>query len=299
MNFEELRLFRHLAETLHFGRSADGCNISPSALSRTIQRLEEEVGVTLFYRDKRHVSLTPEGEIFLAFAAHTRERYTRMREELATRGGEIRGEVSLFCSVTAAQSLLERMLPPLRRQYPGVSIRIETGDSADAIHRVQAGETDLSIAARPERLPGTLDFLEITQTPLVFIAPAVTDAPERRIAGTVVPDLPFILADRALSRDYAERWFREHRVSRRIYAEVAGHEAIIAMVQLGFGVGVVPQLVLDQSPLSPGVRAITPVPGLPGYLVGLCAQKRGLAIPTVRAFWDVVATLSDSDNLDL
>ncbi len=299
MNFEELRLFRHLAETLHFGRSADGCNISPSALSRTIQRLEEEVGVALFYRDKRHVSLTPEGEIFLAFVAHTWERYTRMREELATRGGEIRGEVSLFCSVTAAQSLLERMLPPLRRQYPGVSIRIETGDSADAIHRVQAGETDLSIAARPERLPGTLDFLEITQTPLVFIAPAVTDAPERRIAGTVVPDLPFILADRALSRDYAERWFREHRVSRRIYAEVAGHEAIIAMVQLGFGVGVVPQLVLDQSPLSPGVRAITPVPGLPGYLVGLCAQKRGLAIPTVRAFWDVVATLSDSDNLDL
>ncbi len=296
MNFEELRLFGHLAETLHFARTAAACNISPSALSRTIQRLEEEVGVSLFFRDKRHVALTPEGELLLAFAGETSDRYNRMRQELATRGGEVRGEVSLFCSVTAAQSLLERMLPPLRRCYPGLSIRIETGDSADAIHRVQTGETDLSIAARPERFPGTLDFLEITRTPLVFIAPTTTDARERSVAGSTVPDLPFILADRALSRDYAERWFREHRVSRRIYAEVAGHEAIIAMVQLGFGVGVVPRLVLDQSPLAPGVRAVTPVPALPEYQVGLCGQKRRLAIPTVRAFWEVVATVSDSNN---
>ena len=53
MNIHELKVFKHLAGTLHFGRTSRACNITPSALTRTIQRLEEEVGKKLFIRDNR------------------------------------------------------------------------------------------------------------------------------------------------------------------------------------------------------------------------------------------------------
>lgn len=309
MNCEELRLFAHLAESLRFSRSAAECNISPSALSRTIQRMEDELSCTLFYRDKRHVELTPGGEIFARFARETLERFAETRELITRQAGDVRGDVSLFCSVTAAQSLLNRMLPPFRARYPEVNISIQTGDSADAVDRVLQGGADLSIVARPPHLADSLEFLELTRTPLVFIAPGSgphdpsggdDGAHEHRLRGdrshrgpriTGLPDLPFILADRALSRDYATRWFREQGVVPEIYSEVAGHEAIIAMVQLGFGVGVVPRLVLEQSPLASGVHVVDVSPALPEYHVGLCARRRRLALPAVRAFWDVVADL--------
>src|SRR5689334_15453137 len=61
---QELSLFLRLAESLHFARSAKAAHMSPSALTRFIQRLEEELGQPLFQRSRRGVTLTRAGEIF-------------------------------------------------------------------------------------------------------------------------------------------------------------------------------------------------------------------------------------------
>lgn len=306
MTIDELRLFQHLATTLRFSRTAAACNISPSALSRTVQRLEEELNCELFQRDKRYVALTASGSIAADFARETLERYEEIRRRISQEDEEVRGEVSLFCSVTAVQSLLNSILPSFRAAYPGVTIHLLTGDSADAVDRVLEGGADISIAARPETLPAPLEFHELTRTPLVFIAPRAEGAVAETAAhlehrygrGTTsrstrdasvqgeLAEMPLILADRALSRRYAERWLKAQRVRPRIHAEVSGHEAIIAMVQLGFGLGVVPELVLDQSPLAAGVRILSLEPTLPEYRVGLCARRRRLQSGPVRAFWE-------------
>ena len=68
MDIKQLKQFVHLAETLHFGRASEASYISPSALSRSIKQLEEEVGTDLFERDNRSVALTAEGKIFLDYA---------------------------------------------------------------------------------------------------------------------------------------------------------------------------------------------------------------------------------------
>ena len=62
MDLRNLELFLHLADSLHFGKSADAMAVSPSTLSRAIQRLEQETGCILFERDNRSVRLTPAGE---------------------------------------------------------------------------------------------------------------------------------------------------------------------------------------------------------------------------------------------
>jgi LysR family transcriptional regulator, positive regulator for ilvC len=316
MTFDELRLFRNLAGTLHFGRAAGVSHISPSALSRTIQRLEEELGCRLFQRDKRFVALTPAGETFAAYVQETLDGHDEMRRRLSEEEQTVQGEVSLFCSVTAVQSLLNSILPVFRERYSQVNIHIHTGDSADAIDRVLDGTVDISIAARPDSLVTGLEFHELARTPLVFIAPrsggaaaefarwvmtrqggtgggGVFSPSDRSGSGPSIEvihrlkEIPFILADRALSRRAADRWFRSMGLQPRIYAEAAGHEAIIAMVRLGFGLGVVPQLVLDQSPHSGSIRIVDLQPPLPEYHIGICAQRRRLASRAVAAFWQV------------
>ena len=71
MDLRDLKTFLHLAESRHFGRSARAMHVSPSTLSRQIQRLEEDLGQPLFVRDNRTVTLTEAGEELRTFAQQT------------------------------------------------------------------------------------------------------------------------------------------------------------------------------------------------------------------------------------
>ncbi len=71
MNIRDLKLFLHLADSCHFGRTANAMHISPSTLSRQIQRLEESFGHILFMRDNRTVRLTEARKQFKQFAQQT------------------------------------------------------------------------------------------------------------------------------------------------------------------------------------------------------------------------------------
>ena len=78
MDLRDLKTFLHLAESRHFGRSARAMHVSPSTLSRQIQRLEEDLGQPLFVRDNRTVTLTEAGEELRVFAQQTLLQYQQL-----------------------------------------------------------------------------------------------------------------------------------------------------------------------------------------------------------------------------
>lgn len=276
-----LQQFVSLAESLHFGRASETCHVSPSTLSRSIQRLEEELGVALFLRNNRSVSLTPAGSRFLGYARDALDDWEAVRNELMESSGELRGEISVYCSVTASYSFLFDILTGFRQDRPHVEIKLHTGDPEDAITHVLSGLEDIAIGARPQRLQKGLAFKPITVSPLVFIASRENPAPPD--GGWA--DTPMILSERGLARSRIDDWFRTLGVTPRIYAQVAGNEAIVSMVSLGFGVGVVPRIVLDNSPLAQTVRVLDVNPGLADYEVGLFALEKRLSSPIIKAFW--------------
>jgi len=287
MDIRALKIFSHLAHSLHFGRTSRACHLTPSALTRTIQRIEEELGQPLFRRDNRSVSLTPAGEIVNRYAEEAQQRWQALLRELA--GNEaLRGEISLYCSVTAATSILPRILGAFRRAHPGVQIKLQTGDAAEALDRLNNREAEVTIAALPEHLPPSVVFLELAQTPLVFIEPA--QGAELLPSGEGIDwrRVPVILAERGLSRVRIDRWFRDRDIEPNVYAEVGGNEALLAMVSLGCGVGVVPELVLEKSPLKDRVRIFEARPELTPFIIGACTLERHLANPVIQAFWATI-----------
>lgn len=289
MDFKDLSQYLVLTETLHYSQAAERCHTSASTISRVVQRLEDEVGQKLFERDKKEVRLTPAGETFKDFAARSLEQYQQLKRQLHTQTSELQGELSLYCSVTASYSFLSELLAVFRERHPNVDIRLRTGDAAQAVDMALNGEVDIAIAARPDQLSSRLAFKPVTQVPLAFIAPnqpgPVTDALNQ-------PDVhwgevPMILSETGLARIRVERWFKQQRIKPTIYGQVSGHEAIVAMVALGFGVGVVPELVLSNSPMAEKVRHLTDQPELEPFSVGLCALNQHMSHPLVKAFWQV------------
>ncbi len=288
MDLRELKLFKHLSGTLHFGRTSQACNITPSGLTRTIQRLEEELGKKLFVRDKRSVELTEAGRIFQEYADDAVQRWDELQNSLAN-DGVLRGELSLYCSVTAILSILPSILERFRKTYPEIQIHLQTGDAAMALEKLQNREVDVTIAALPDKLAKRLEFIKIIETPLIFITPK--GFPDMVIKKGDAVDwrrTPLIMAERGLSRKRVERWFVEKGIVPNIYAQVAGNEAIITMVSLGCGVGVIPELVLEKSPLQDQVCLLATEPQLEPFSVGVCTVEKNRLKPIVQAFWESV-----------
>ena len=292
MNIRALGHFLTLAEHLHFGRASIACNISISALSRNIRQLENETGAALFVRDNRSVSLTAEGQKFQQYAKEATRQWQSIRNDLAETEHELQGEISLYCSVTASYSILYDLLNRFRPDYPGIEIKLHTGDPEHAISRIVAGEEEIAIAALQQSVTRGVVFKSITMSPLLFIAPQ--EPVELSIPSTGAAEqwsrVPMILAESGIARTRIDEWFRSRGVSPRIYAQVAGNEAIVSMVSLGLGIGVVPQIVIDNSPLADRIQVLDVKPSLEPYNVGLFALKRSLSNPLVGAFCGLVNT---------
>ena len=288
MDSRSLQLFLTLAETLSFSRTAEQLHLSPSAVSRALQRMEAATGQCLFERDRRTVRLTSAGERFRGYAESAVTDWQQLLSDLRVDPTDLRGRVSIYCSVTASYSVLSPILAPFRSAHPGIEIMLHTGDQADAIHRIHEGLEDIAVAACPDDLPQKLEFLTLMHSPLRFIAPAFDCTVSRQLddcsmAG--IANVPFILAERGLSRTRADAWFRARGERPRIYAQVAGHEAIAAMVGLGLGVGVVPELVLDSFTHRNQLRVLDTDAPLGLFPVGLCGLRQRLENPLVAAFW--------------
>jgi LysR family positive regulator for ilvC len=281
MDIRPLILFLHLADTLHFGRTSRACNITRSGLTRTIQRLEQDLGDQLFQRNNRSVQLTETGRRFREFASDVVHRYRSLKTSIAS-DSRLHGELSIYCSVTAILSILPSILNTFRRDYPDIHLKLSTGDAAMALARLENGEADITIAALPEQLPSHIRFLKLLRTPLIFIGPG-----DRNMGGPIEGwlKLGVIMPERGLSRIRCERWFAEKNIRPEIYSYVAGNEAMIAMVAMGSGVGVVPKLVLENSPLRSQVAIIDATPQLDPFDVGICTARSSRGNPIISAFW--------------
>ncbi len=290
MDYKDLRIFLSVSNVLHLGKASAQLHMSASTLSRRISRMEEEVGAQLFVRDSSPIQITQAGEQFRQHAEHTLLAWQQLRKSVSTQVSDLSGQLTLYCSVTASYSFLADLLSRFREQYPKVDLRIHTGDAAESISRVLSREADVVIAARPEQLPQELIFKAMASTPLLFIAPrSLSVVPE--VSGNNIDwsSVPMVLSETGLARTRVNNWFQAKDIQPHIYAQVTGNEAIVSMVALGVGVGIVPELVLRNSPLAGRVRILNVQPELESFSIGLCTQSQRLSEPLLQALWKTAA----------
>lgn len=293
MNYDLLKIFLHLARTLHFGKTSQECYLSPSTLSRMIQRLEEEVGHPLFLRNNREVSLTSKGIQFRKYAMDALAEWERLKAQLNDDAGILKGEITVYCSVTACYSIVPYVLNQFRNLHPAVSLKLEVGNSINALKKVKQGAIDVSISTLPDSVPEDLEFRNIISNPLVLVAPVAPGPINEKLETSPIEwsDIPMIFPLTGMTRQYVNQWCQEKTFTPQVYSEVVGNEAILALVSMGCGVGVVPRLVIEKSPLQSDLRILTVSPSLPLLHVGIYLQKKKLHSPLIKALWDSIEEL--------
>lgn len=244
-----MNAFITLSEFLHFGKAASHLNMSASALSRMISRIEDEFDSSLIDRSNREVRLTENGKKFLEFARETLEKESDLKRTMRGEKESVSGVLKVYASVTACYMILPEFIKRLSEKYPKITLSIETGDPAAAIQAVREGRAALAVAAIPEDGLSYLETISCKKTPLVYAASK--DGPYTELEGSpqdIVSSVPLVLPKTGLARQRFDKWTRSRNVHPIIAAETEGNEAILAIVQLGLGIGLVPQIVLESTP---------------------------------------------------
>ncbi|CAM3952447.1 HTH-type transcriptional activator IlvY [Pseudoalteromonas byunsanensis] len=296
MDHKQLGYFLTLAETLHFARASELCHVSAPTLSRQIKQLEQELGTELFIRDNRSVILTPHGKAFVDYAQATLAKWRQFKSQCQDNEGPLSGELSMYCSVTATYSFTYELFASFRKQFPAVELNLNTGDPAFSINHVQTGKEDLAVAVKPSTLPQGLAYLPLGKSQLVIIAP-VMDCPLTDVlnqfhnSSALWANLPFIMPEHGVLKERVDAFCTSQKLTPKVYAHVSGHEAMVALASLGFGVACVPQIVLDQSPFKQQVQYLDTRGMLDDIEIGLVCKQKRLQDPVVNALWQCAMTL--------
>jgi len=291
MDLKSLKMFVHLTQTLHFGKTAQANHVSTSTLSRIIQRLEVEVGCSLLHRDNRTVVLTDAGRLLQKYAEQQIEQWQLLQLSLNQQQAELQGKLHIYCSVTAAYSHLPHLLERFRQQHPLVEIVLTTGDAADAFDQVQQQAVDFAIGVKPENLSRMFYFHHIANVPLAVIAPTMACRVQQQLQDDVInwSQVPIILPEHGEARKRFEYWYRKKQQGKpNIYATVSGHEALVSMVALGCGVGIAPQVVVDNSPVKDRVQYLPNVGDIQPFDLGICCLNQSRDQMLVKAFFTAI-----------
>lgn len=285
MDLKSLQVFQHLASTLHFGKTAEAMYLSPSTLSRMIQRLEEDSGTRLLIRDNRTARLTPAGQKMLQYADSTLQNWQTLLNDIDDKNQILKGELSLFCTVTASISHLPPLLERFKARHPEIEIKLATGNPGESTKRVSEQASDMAIAIHTPIFPEELHFQHLDSVKLILVTPR--KHPAKSISDIDWTKEQMILPDIGPSKRIVHHWLSEQGIRPRVYASVGGNEGILSMVALACGIAIIPEIVVKCSSIADKVNMLS-INNIESYRLGLCCLKKRRQDPIINAFFEQV-----------
>lgn len=264
MTLTELRYLIALDHERHFGRAAERCFVSQPTLSVAVRKLEDELGVTLFERNRNEVAPTPIGLRILEQARVVLEE-ARLITQIAQDGKDpLRGPLRLGAIYTIGPYLLPRLIAPLTRFAPDMPLVIEENYTAVLTERLRQGALDVIILSLPYEHP-VLSTLALYDEPFVVITPP--QHPWRARATIAPEDLGeenvLMLGEGHCFRDQVlkacPRCVPDKQQRRPLQDfEGASLETLRQMVASGLGVSVLPRTAALAVPAMEGLLEVKP-----------------------------------------
>lgn len=286
MLLQHLITFCRVVEEGSFTRAAQVQNLTQPSVTKQVGALEDHLGIQLFTRQGKQVHLTPAGELVYDYArqvVHLVGQCENAVQELRSPGS---GHVTVGCVHTIGLFTLPDLLAEYVREHPRVKINVKTGNNVETVAMLLHGEVDVGLITTPQ-VHERLQSIPLFEDPLVAVAsPSFAATLPDELSGNDLSKLPLIGYVRgAKFRFTTDQVLEEMGIQPHLVMEFDNHEAIKAMVRLGFGVALEPVSAV-QKELDSGQLVRLSVPALPSSsrTTSVILRRGERRSPTVKAF---------------
>lgn len=241
LDSRQLANFCEIANVRSIRKAAKNLNLTTSAVSHSLKRLEEDLGCKLFDRDTRKINLTYAGQRLHALANELMGSLTQARY-LVNQWGEVHQKtIRIGASPVACQHILPMALRELKESFPGMNIQILSGTSYQLAEYVEDGKVDLAIypsnqtSEKRHKIQIGCDTLEFIVNPMhPWAQRGRADLSEIEAQRVIVTE------SQSYTFDLISTYFRSYQQSLTPFIEISNEEVIKRLVELDIGIGILP-----------------------------------------------------------
>ena len=231
-----------LAITRHksVAAAAREIGLTAAAAGQQLQQLEKEIGLELFDRTKRSLSLNAHGRSLIEPIQEIVARYEALSSNLKS---DLSGTIVLGALVSTLMGAFGKTLNELKQSFPSLEVKLIAGLSSDFLDQVLDGTLDAAIVTEsPYSLPQNVQWTELYKEPMILISPA-SSSKRKSNASHADSKLPFIRFERnTWTGHLVDQTIKANKLSIQEGMELNSVEAIIELVRQGLGYSIVPKL---------------------------------------------------------
>ncbi len=280
----ENSLLKYLAfvktvETGSFTRAAQELDYAQSSISKMVSDLETEWGMALMERSKKGVCLTSAGEQILPFLRKVLQDHQKLEGQICRMNGLETGVVRIGTFASVAINWLPNLFAALQRDYPGIEYEMLLGDYEEVEHWIDEGRVDCGFLRLPT-LP-KFDTILLKQDEYKVVLPSDHAlAKKETVAAEDLNGLPFLLLEHGGKTEVSDL-LEQYHVQPDIHFITWEDFAIMAMVEKGMGVSILPDMILRRIPYQIEIRSLQ----TPYYRpIGLAMKRMKALPPAVQKF---------------
>lgn len=262
-----------------FTRAARALNYAQSSVSKMVADLEKEWGMTLLERSKNGVCLTSAGEQVMPFLRKVLNDYHELEGQVCRMNGIETGVVRIGTFSSVSINWLPNIFAKMQKDYPGIEYEMLLGDYDEVERWINEGRVDCGFLRLPTR--SQFDTILLKQDEYKVVLPSGHDLAEKEtIAVKDLNNLPFLLLEhggKTEVSDLLERYQIRPKISFTTWEDFA----IMAMVEKGLGISILPDMILQRIPYKIEIRSLQK----PYYRsIGLAVKDWKHITPAVQKF---------------
>ena len=280
-NLQKYMVFVKTVELGNFTKAAEALNYAQSSVSKMIADLEKECGVVLLERDRGGVHLTASGEQILPYARQLTEDYYRLESYVDGMSGVQTGIVRIGTFSSVAVNWLPNIFAEFQKDFPRIEYEMLLGDYEEVERWIAEGRVDCGFLSLPTGSPFDTVFLK--EDEYVVVLPQHHPlADKEKIAAEDLEDEPFFLLEHG-GRTEVTELLEKRKAHPKIRITTWEDYAIMAMVEKGLGIGILPRMILKKIPYHIVIRPLAE----PYYRkIGIAVKNKKMLSPATSKFME-------------
>lgn len=275
------QIFKTVSEAGSFHKAADLLGLTPSAISHAVSSMEKELGFSVFTRGKTGVKLTTYGDHLLPYVNAVLNSDESLQQAVAEFNGLKQGTVKVGVFSSVCTSWMPEIIKSFGEKYPGIEIELFQGTYDDVSYWIKNGVVDFGFLSTSSARDLLIE--PFYRDPLLCIVPGdyVKEEAGERMTTTEMAKRRFVVQRESTDAD-VQNYLRENNLDVSTRYHVVDDLSTVVMVEAGFGICIMPELVMNDIPYK--VRSYRMEPDA-ARIIGLAVRGAGLMAPAVRTLY--------------
>ncbi len=281
MTLLSYQIFQTVVEQGSFQKAAEILNLTPSAVSHAVSSMEKELGFSLFVRSKKGIILTSYGECLLPNINAVLNSEESLKQVISEINGLQQGTVKIGCFSSVCANWLPEIMHSFSAEYPAITIEVYQGTYSDVYYWIKNGIVDFGFLSVSSA--GDLHIEPLYEDPLLCIVPEDYEkkSPGDGITIEEMRNMPFVSQMETTDADIVN-YMKTNGLNVRSSYHVVDDLSTVALVAEGFGICIMPELVMTDIPYP--VKSYPLMPKA-SRIIGLAALDPGFLAPAVRMLY--------------